>query len=338
MHVSTASGARPRVAIGLPVYNGAAMLPAALDSLLVQTYGEFELIVSDNASTDATEEVCRDYAARDPRIRYVRQEQNCGSAGNFNRVFQLSSSEYFKWAAADDVCHPNFLTKCVEALDAQRDVAWCHTMSRHIDEEGALLQSEESPPISYLRPHGDPPLPTRGAARPSDRFQGVILGRGGCLDSYGLIRSAVLRRTELLMPYFGSEKVLMAELALHGRYVEIPEVLFFARIHPQAAGSLKDARQQRRFINPLARGRWQFARLRLLAGYTSAVRRAALPPSERMRCYGVIARYVMQVNKWKSVVAKTLGGEGLAGEYPTLPVQPKQNDSDSPCRVETAAR
>jgi glycosyltransferase involved in cell wall biosynthesis len=301
------------------------MVGTALDSLISQTYGDFELIISDNASTDATEEVCREYAARDPRIRYVRQSVNKGSAWNFNQVFLLSKGEYFKWAAADDVCSPTFLQRCVEGLDSRPDVVWRHTQSRHIDSAGNLLAPDDSGIVSYLSV--PPAAPTRADDCAARRFEAVLLGRGGCLDSYGLIRADVMRQTKLLLPYFGSEKVFMAELALRGKYTEVPETLFFARIHERAAGSLRSVRQQRRYINPLSRERWQFARVKLLAAYCDAVRRAPLSLAQRTRCFAVIARYLLQVNKWKGVIFKAWSGMGLAGEYPSIATH---NDSRGP--------
>ena len=94
----------PRVSIGLPVYNGENYMAAAIDSLLAQTFTDFELIISDNASTDATEQICRDYAHRDGRIRYYREEVNRGAAWNFTHTFELARGEYFKWHAHDDLC------------------------------------------------------------------------------------------------------------------------------------------------------------------------------------------------------------------------------------------
>lgn len=323
---------RPRVTIGMPVYNAASLLASALDSLLAQTYANFALVISDNASTDDTEVIGRDYAARDARIRYVRQEVNRGSTSNFNAVFELSDTEFFKWAAYDDLCQPTYLQRCVEVLDQNSDVLWVHSRSRHIDVRGELLLGEETPEISYVNADKnetanddvDRSHPTRASQRASDRFRSVLLGRDGCLDSYGLIRSAVLRKTGLYVPYFGSEKVLMAELGLWGRYFEIPETLFFARIHPNAAGSQRTSRLQRLFINPRAGQSWRFSRLQLLRAYAAAVRRSKLGFPERARCYAAISHYVFQIHKWKSVVLKTLTGAGLAGEYPSVPAGQKQ--------------
>src|ERR1035438_9843576 len=99
----------PRVSIGLPVYNGENYLDPALNSILRQDYSDLELIISDNASTDATGNICREYAAKDPRIRYYRNETNIGASANFNCLVKLARGEYFKWAAHDDVHLQGFL-------------------------------------------------------------------------------------------------------------------------------------------------------------------------------------------------------------------------------------
>lgn len=109
---------KPQVSIGLPVYNGEKYVGKAIESVLSQTFKDFELIICDNASTDQTEKICREDATKDSRVRYYRNEKNLGAAKNFNRVFELSSSEYFKWLAADDLIEVDFLQRCVELLDS----------------------------------------------------------------------------------------------------------------------------------------------------------------------------------------------------------------------------
>jgi glycosyltransferase involved in cell wall biosynthesis len=306
----------PRVSIGLPVYNGAKYLADAIDSLLVQTFGDFELIISDNGSTDSTPAICEAYAARDRRIRYIRQEINRGLAWNWNRVFEESCGAYFKWAACDDLYHPTFLERCVQILDQYPDVAWCHTLSRHVDPNGKPFASDETAVISHVNSGQGPTSCSRTSDQPSTRFKAVLLGDNG-LDSYGLMRSQTLRTTACYLPYYGSEKVLAAELALRGRYHEIPEILYFARIHEAAAGNLHTSRDQRHLINPFKK-KWQFDRLGLLRGHFAAVQRAQLPLAERIRCYAAIGRYLLQVRKWKSVLKKAIKGAGLAAEYPAV--------------------
>jgi len=107
----------PRVSIGLPVFNGERLVRRALDSLLTQTYQNFELIISDNNSSDATFQICSFYAARDARIRLIKQPVNIGASRNFGCVLSASSCEYFMWAAHDDIWSATFIEKCVSFLD-----------------------------------------------------------------------------------------------------------------------------------------------------------------------------------------------------------------------------
>ena len=126
----------PRVSIGLPVYNGEKFIREAIDSIFSQTFEDFELIISDNGSTDRTQQICQAYAAQDLRIRYYRNKKNIGAARNYNLVFELASGEYFKWAAHDDLCAPEYLERCVEILDRDPDVVLCYPKTSIIDEHG----------------------------------------------------------------------------------------------------------------------------------------------------------------------------------------------------------
>jgi glycosyltransferase involved in cell wall biosynthesis len=308
---------KPRLSIGVPVYNGERWLRQAIESLLGQSYGDFALVISDNASSDATHEICEGYAARDKRICYVRHEINRGVIWNWNWVFEVSRSEYFKWAACDDVYDPRFVQSCVEVLDREPGVVWCHTRSRHIDANGQPLLGADMAEISYVTcTDSQSNIPCRTSERPSSRFKAILLGRGGCLDCHAVIRSQALRKTRLYLPYFGSEKVLMAELALLGRHYEVPEILYDVRIHERAAGSLRSRREQQRFIDPSA-SKWRSDRLGLLWGYLTAVHRAEISITERLRCYEGIGQYLLQVGKWKSIVQRAITGSGVWGPYPS---------------------
>jgi glycosyltransferase involved in cell wall biosynthesis len=108
----------PKISIGMPVFNGELFIREALDSLLAQTFTDFELIISDNASTDGTEAICKEYAAKDRRIRYVRQSDNRGAVANFQFVLDEAVGEYFMWAAADDSRHPDFIKMAEWVLSA----------------------------------------------------------------------------------------------------------------------------------------------------------------------------------------------------------------------------
>jgi glycosyltransferase involved in cell wall biosynthesis len=212
----------PRVSVALPVYNGGRYLSQAITSILEQTCRDFELIISDNASTDATEEVCRGFAAVDPRVRYVRQPRNIGASPNFNISYELASGEYFKWAAHDDFLEPEYLAECVRTLDANPDAVLCHSMVRIVDSEDRLVQ--------VFRPIE----PAAASRRPSERFA-ARMHNPRCLDIWGVIRKDALRNSVLIGSYIGMDRALLLELALRGRFLLIERPLFSNRDHPERA-------------------------------------------------------------------------------------------------------
>jgi glycosyltransferase involved in cell wall biosynthesis len=107
----------PLVSIGMPVYNGEFYISKVIEAILAQTYTKFELIISDNASVDNTENICRNYSKQDNRIKYIKQIENQGALFNFKYVLEKARGEYFMWAAADDLRDVNFLFECVTILD-----------------------------------------------------------------------------------------------------------------------------------------------------------------------------------------------------------------------------
>jgi glycosyltransferase involved in cell wall biosynthesis len=221
----------PRISIGLPVYNGERFLSAAVDSLLAQTYENFELILADNASTDATSDICRTYGALDRRIQYVRNESNIGVYRNCNKVIGLSKGEYFKLACADDVCHPDLLAKCVETLDSDASIVAAYPKTRFIAEDGKWLALS------------DPGWHLMADSR-VERMRHVIASGHWVNLFYGLTRSRDLAQTRLFPHYAGGDCSLLGELCLRGRFFEIPEYLFFRRIHPKAASQNPDLEWQ----------------------------------------------------------------------------------------------
>src|SRR5437899_10540181 len=202
--------ATPRVSMAVPVYNGERYLGEALDSLLAQTYHDFELIICDNASTDGTGEIARSYASMDERVRYVRNERNLGLAGNVKRAFQLSSGEYFRWHAADDVCAPQFLARCVAVLDRHPAVVLAYPRTKLLDADGRVTAAYDDG--LHLQ-----------AARPSVRFQQLLERVGYVNAQFGLLRAEVLRRTGLLGSYPAADVVFVAQLSLHGTFWERSE-------------------------------------------------------------------------------------------------------------------
>jgi glycosyltransferase involved in cell wall biosynthesis len=211
-------GSEPLVSIGMPVYNEERYLTQALDSLLAQEYKNFELIISDNASQDATQEICLEYAARDSRIHYHRSETNLGAIKNFNRVFALSKGEYFMWAGGHDRWAPEFIRRCMEGLQQDQDVVLCY------------------PQIAVMGPNGEK-LPwlktfffdTRCFRGKLSRFMTVVWASPPAYILHGLIRSSALKQTSIFRMTWNADVLLLAELSLLGEFAQVPAVLFYPR-------------------------------------------------------------------------------------------------------------
>lgn len=300
----------PRVSIGLPVYNGENYLAEALDTLLAQTFTDFELIISDNGSQDGTEEICRCYADRDRRVRYFREESNRGCAWNYNRVLELARGEYFTWAAHDDIWDRTFLARTVEVLDEQPSVLRCFCRYSLVDATGRLLEGASD--ISFVTGMGS--IPARNAATPRERVASILFSDSG-EDIYALMRTDVLKRTGRYGAVYGSEKVLISELSMRGQYHEIPETLFFSRAHAEASGCITTAAGLQDYIDPKSRRRFAFIRLRLLAAHFQAIWSAPLGLREKIACFGQLVRYTLQWSKWKRVFTTAITGTGNGGGY-----------------------
>ena len=220
------------------------------------------------------------------------------------------------------MCHPSFIARCVEVLDHDPTIVGCHTKTRHIDVEGKVLWDLPDPTEGELgltasASHTQSRQRIRDASSTSvsQRFSDVLFSDGWSARSEGVFRSQALRRTHMLLPVFGYEKVLMAELALIGRFHDVPETLFFQRIHPQAMSAIATSVERQQIFEPQGPRVSVLPRLRLLAGYMRAVRQADCRLGERLRCMAWISAYLLQVRKWKRVVERTLRGMGTGGEY-----------------------
>jgi len=286
-----------KVAIGMPVWNGENFVSEAIESILGQTYGDFELVISDNASTDATAEICRGYAKRDTRIRYFRNSKNIGAGPNHDQVFRLSVGRYFKWACHDDILAADFIDECVRVLDADETVAVCCPATVLINEDGSPLRY--SPQVEAM-------VDTYGnlwrvkenmlltSADPAERFAAVLCNMDWCFEIYGLIRRSMLARISAMPSYYGGDKVLLAELSLLGRYHLLEAPLFSRRCHPAQSSSPQTSRyratwisgQTMQLIPPY---------LRLMAAYLRAVLWAKLTPVQRLQCVSAIARRAVTI-------------------------------------------
>jgi glycosyltransferase involved in cell wall biosynthesis len=277
----------PSLSIGMPVFNAEKYLEEALDSILGQTYRDFELIISDNASTDHTQQICHAYASMDSRIRYYRNEKNLGAPRNFNRVFKLSRGKYFKWAAYDDVLAPEYLKKCIDVLDKGSSIILCHSRTDRIDERGVLVGNyDHAMRIDSAKPH--------------ERFADLIsLKHNPCWPIFGVTYASIMKMTPLHGDYLGADGNLLAELGLYGRIYEIPEYLFFRRDHPQAyTQKYVHTAMRVNYRNQLAWwGSSSWINLTILKNcleFFRSVRRVPLSWVEKMLCYQQIFNWFLK--------------------------------------------
>ncbi len=233
----------PRVSVGIPVYNGEVFLAHAIESVLAQTFTDFELIVSDNGSTDRTPEIVRRYAASDARVRFVRSDENHGAAWNYRRAFDLARGEYFRWAPADDWFAPDSLAECVAALDADTSAVLCYPKTDLVDRDGHVLRTY------------DDDLDLR-SPDPAERFGRALLQIGLVNVIYGLMRTQALARTRLMGTWVGADEVLVFELALQGKFLELSRSRFYRRIHENAFSQMKTTEDKQSFFDPKTRGRF----------------------------------------------------------------------------------
>lgn len=218
----------PRLTVGMPVYNGEEFIGEALDAVLAQTYTDFELLIADNASDDATPDIIAEYAAADPRIRHVRHDRNLGSAGNHNHLLHAADTELFKWAAADDLHAPTHFERSIALLDERPELVGAHTRTMRIDEHSRLIKPET------YRLHTDGPSP-------HVRFRNVIAKPHSCFSCFGVFRTEMIQQTAGMQPYPGSDRVFLAEVALRGPTAEFPEYLLARRVHSGSHSADPDA-------------------------------------------------------------------------------------------------
>jgi len=273
---------RPRLSIGLPVYNGEEYLAESFDALLGQTYEDFELIVSDNASTDGTEDICRAYAAKDSRIRYLRLPRNIGATPNHNLVLAKARGELFKWASHDDLYGRDLLRLCVEALDEHPEMILAHSGQAVIDGDGKVKV-----PYEYTLHTDSPSAPKR--------FRSLLFEPGGD-DFYGVLRTDVLRRVKPMDSYHHADRTFVAEIALHGPFHQVPQLLYFRRDHPTRAERANPSKRSRCVNLDPRRAGVLHPTPRLLAeyvaGFVGAIRRAPLSAADRRACYGHLAAWM----------------------------------------------
>jgi glycosyltransferase involved in cell wall biosynthesis len=288
----------PSISVGLPVYNGEEYLERAITSLLQQSFRDFELIISDNCSSDGTERICRQFAVRDERVRYFRNDQNIGAAANFNKAFQLSRGPYFAWANHDDLWGEDYLERCLEAVGKSPDAVLAYTRSMMIDATGRQM-------VPLFHNLG---LDRGTASARLHRFHDYILefdrsgtwdenvGEGLWIPVYGLMRRDLLEKTGLIGSYISSDTVLLEELLMFGRFVEVDEVLFYKRDHPGRSMRASEAYDSRIvwFTGRNHTARFLFPMWRVFGGRLAAVMRSPLPGHQRLACIAEMISYYLR--------------------------------------------
>jgi glycosyltransferase involved in cell wall biosynthesis len=273
----------PRLSIGLPVYNGEKYLAESIDALLGQTYEDFELIISDNASTDGTADICRRYMKQDSRVRYIRQPRNVGCAPNHNLLLGQARGELFKWASSDDLYARDLLKRCVEALDEYPHVVLAHSWTATIDSSGSVTRA-----IEY-------PL-TTDSLRAPERFRSMLFGSESD-DFYGVIRAKVLRRITPHGSYHHADRTFTAEIGLRGPFYQVPDWLYFRRDHPdRALRACPTVRTWCANLDPRRIDRLRHPVVRLYAeyvwGFVAVIHGAPLSSADRRACYRFLTQWV----------------------------------------------
>jgi glycosyltransferase involved in cell wall biosynthesis len=271
----------PKVSIGLPVYNGEKYLKQTIDAILAQTFKDFELIISDNASTDSTQDICLQYAQFENRIKYYRNEKNLGAAPNHNRVYDFAKGDYFKWSGYDDIIAPDYLSRCVETLDHNPDVVLCIPKTILIDENGLI--------ISEFDYQAD-----ASSSFPHRRFVNFLLKNRSGNFMYGLMRSKSIAQTSLHGSYPSADLVLIAELAFYGKFSILPERLFFRRNHPEQStkGDLLIERNRVAWFNTSLSSKILLPKWLFLGGCLKAIRKAPINFLGKIYCYLALVRWI----------------------------------------------
>lgn len=278
MTLPTSSSPPPSISIGLPVYNGARFLPQALESLLGQSFSDIELIVSDNASSDSTQDICTEYAMHDARIRYVRQNVNIGAMRNWNFVAKQARGKYFKWSSASDYCAPDMLARCFAAMEAESDIVLCYGQTCLVDQETGE-QTEYTGNIEIMED------------RPHERFS-KLCGSLKLNNAYGgLIRTNALHRTKLNRFYSGGDIILMAELALMGRFRLLPQTLLYRRMGRETSSNELSASDLAVFLDPQKTHNLDLLHFSTHLGYLGAVLRAPINPLEKLKTLALVCRH-----------------------------------------------
>ena len=270
----------PKVSLGMPVYNGEKYLGETFDAILAQTFTDFELIISDNASTDATQKICEDYALSDSRIKYIKQAKNLGAAANYNFVFSQATGEYFKWCPHDDILAENFLEECVAVLDKHPRVVGAMPNACFIDGEGQKIKDVRLPIV-------------RKAHSPAKRFTRGLWKAHDWLLFFGLYRRRLVAQTDLHGNYVRSDHVFVSDMFLKGRIFDVPTSLLMFRFHNNSftVKILKSQKEALAWMDPKLNTRQNFREIRFCFETAKVVCRSNIRLKGKAACLIQIAKF-----------------------------------------------
>lgn len=290
-----------RLTFGIPVYNGERYLGAALDSVRQQDLEDIRIVISDNGSTDGTEEICRAAAREDPRIDYRRYNQNSGGIWNYANVLALAETELFSWMAADDIKLPTFASASIAALDAGgSEFAFSCPRTRIIDGEGTIYEDLNDDRMNLDAPTAH------------ERIRNLLRAQASH-PMYGVIRMDALRRTRGITSVLGDDMVLLVELLCVGKMALAPEKVFLQRRHDSQV-SVQGVSSTSWFA-PGQKANRSFAETRTNIELYRGIAHSTLPRREKLRSWGVLGP-AWVFPRWRAVVrdiANALGMQPGAG-------------------------
>jgi len=291
-----------RVSVGIPVYNGERFLEPCLDAIFSQTLQDIEVILADNASTDRTQEICLAYQKKYPNFIYYRHPENMGAARNYDFCFHKATGQYFKWAAHDDLIAPSFLEKAVAAIDADPAVVGAHALTHLIDAKGQRIDYDPARRAFVdrdgrtLRSRLDEPA-LLDDGDPVRRLRAMLKNYRMCTAVFGVYRRDVMAASGLHLPFWGSDKVFIGEMLLHGKIAIVPEELFLRRTHVDQASNLSK-RDQARWLKSDKRYRPFDTQLAAFRAYMRAIERAPLSHLQKLKCCALVMCLPLRLEKW----------------------------------------
>lgn len=258
-----------KLTVGMPTYNAERHIAEAIDSMLAQTHRDFELLISDNASTDRTQDICKSYQRADSRITYVRQSQNLGATENYNFVFRESNSELFKWASSNDYCTEKTLENCIKEVDRDSSVVLCYPPAKLFEKS-----------LEDARDYEDDMVTVDESS--VARFFHVIDNMALNNVMNGVTRSDALRSTPLIKEFPYADRNMVAELALIGKIVSASDCFFYRRMDAESATKLKSGADLLAHFDPRLKRPISFANWRVFSAYLSSLMRSKIGPASML--------------------------------------------------------